>query len=70
MMNWGYKKEETCISARGIFFGFEKTEFYKSLNKKIISTQEFYDIEKVSKKTREEANEYFEKVKPNRWSKG
>ncbi|MCK4650453.1 hypothetical protein KAT36_04455 [Candidatus Pacearchaeota archaeon] len=60
-------KEETCVDAGIGFlnkkekqFGYGDNEFYIKENLKVLSTSEFYDIEKINLEMRKEINKYFE----------
>lgn len=64
---WKKYKEETCIGA-GIdystknkkIFGFCDKDFYLMVNWNIISTEEFYNMQKITPEMIKEINIYFE----------
>ncbi len=67
---WNTNKEETCIAAgvnypNGIYdkgrFGFTNRKFYMRKNWKIISTQDFYDTQKITSEMFNELNVWFDK---------
>jgi hypothetical protein len=74
---WKKYAQETSIDA-GIeysshqekTFKFANKEFYQSEEYKVISTQEFYDIQNIKPETVKEINKWYDKNYPNRASKG
>jgi len=75
-----WKNNSSCvdagISGMSYFVELEKEfsrnsrKFYHLNNWNIISTQEFYNIQKISQDTIKELNEWYDKNHPNRVSKG
>ena len=72
-----WNKEEICVSVgidfvsgRKRFFGYAHKNFYQAERWKIISLQEFYNLQNISPEMINEINEWFEKYKSNRASKG
>ncbi len=68
--NYWYDKEETCVDAgvdypNGIYnkgkFGYGNIKFYRKENWKIISTQGFYDTQKITPEILNEINVWFDK---------
>jgi len=75
-LNWKYE-DKTCIDVGVSYlakrkgeFGFAGINFYNKEKCKIISLQEFYNIQKITPQMIKEINDWFEKYKPNRVSKG
>ncbi len=54
--------EEICFDAKENFTYSDK-DFYLKSNYKVISTQEFYNIQKITPERIKEMNKYFEKRK-------
>ncbi|MDP2672709.1 MAG: hypothetical protein Q8O84_02770 [Nanoarchaeota archaeon] len=75
--NFIFYKEKNCVEA-GIscynnlkgFFGCSSEKFYKSRNWKLISINEFYEMQGIIKEDLFELNKWFDENKPNRASKG
>lgn len=59
---WGAYGEKTCISVKSRF-GYSREGDYRRAGCKIISTQEFYDIQKITPDMLREIKNYFETKK-------
>ncbi|MCK4650458.1 hypothetical protein KAT36_04480 [Candidatus Pacearchaeota archaeon] len=56
---WNKYEEETCVRAEERFV-YANNEFYIERNQKILSTSEFYDIQKINLEMIKEINQWFD----------
>jgi hypothetical protein len=62
-------KKDTCIKAEQSY-SYDSKEYYEKIGLGIISTKQFYNIQKITPKMIQELNEWYDTNKPNRKSKG